>query len=49
VLQKGMTFAFEPNCVFARRTANLGGTVVVGDDAPIELNPFTARLLHAEP
>jgi Xaa-Pro aminopeptidase len=47
VLERGMTFAFEPNCVFGRRTANLGGTVIVGDDAPIELNPLTARLLHA--
>jgi Xaa-Pro aminopeptidase len=47
VLEKGMTFAFEPNCVFGRRTANLGGTVIVGDDAPVELNPRTARLLHA--
>jgi Xaa-Pro aminopeptidase len=47
VLEPGMTFAFEPNCVFGRRTANLGGTVVVGDTAPIELNPTTARLLHA--
>jgi hypothetical protein len=32
---------------FGRRTANLGGTVIVGEDAPIELNPFTARSLDA--
>jgi Xaa-Pro aminopeptidase len=46
-LAPGMTFAFEPNAVIGGRLANLGGTVVIGDDDPIELNPFTAQLLHA--
>lgn len=46
-LAPGMTFAFEPNCAFGRRAANLGGTVVVGHREPIELNPSTARLLRA--
>lgn len=46
-LAPGMTFAFEPNCVMNGRMVNLGGTVVVGEDDPIELNPRTARLLRA--
>ena len=46
-LQPGMTFAFEPSCVFGRRPVTVGGVVIVGDDGPIELNPFTARLLRA--
>lgn len=46
-LQPGMTFSFEPSCVINGRMVNLGGTVVVGDDDPIELNAFTAQLLRA--
>ena len=46
-LEPGMTFAVEPSCVFGRRPVTLGGTVVVGDDGPIELNPLTAQLLRA--
>lgn len=46
-LAPGMTFAFEPNAVVGGRLANLGGTVVVGADDPIELNPLTAQLLYA--
>ncbi|WP_034593846.1 M24 family metallopeptidase [Hamadaea tsunoensis] len=46
-LAPGMTFAFEPNAVVNGRLANLGGTVVIGDDAPVELNPLTAQLLYA--
>ncbi|GAA3864129.1 aminopeptidase P family protein [Streptomyces sedi] len=46
-LAPGMSFAFEPNYAFGRRLAHLGGTVVVGEDAPIELNAYSARLLHA--
>jgi Xaa-Pro aminopeptidase len=46
-LAPGMTFAFEPNAVVGGRLANLGGTVVIGDDDPIELNPLTATLLYA--
>ncbi len=38
VLRPGMGFAFEPNCVLGRCRVNIGGTVVVGDDGPIELN-----------
>jgi hypothetical protein len=42
-----MSFAFEPNYAFGRHLVHLGGTVVVGEDAPIELNPYTAQLLRA--
>lgn len=47
VLEPGMTFALEPNYVVGRQLAYLGGTVIVGDDEPIELNPYTAQLLRA--
>ncbi|MEV0649084.1 M24 family metallopeptidase [Phytomonospora sp. NPDC050363] len=46
-LAPGMTFAFEPNAVVGGRVVNLGGTVVIGEDDPVELNPYTARLLQA--
>jgi hypothetical protein len=45
-LAPGMTFAFEPSCVINGRMVNLGGTVVVGDDEPIELNTVTTELLR---
>jgi Xaa-Pro aminopeptidase len=47
VLRPGMVFAFEPNCAFGGHVVNLGGTVVVGDDGPIELNRVATRLMHA--
>ncbi|GAA3546263.1 M24 family metallopeptidase [Amycolatopsis ultiminotia] len=47
VLEPGMTFAFEPNCGFGRRVVTVGGTVIVGEAGPIELNPGTAQLLRA--
>ncbi|MFI5718067.1 M24 family metallopeptidase [Nocardia sp. NPDC051750] len=46
-LEPGMTFALEPNYVFGRHLAYLGGTVIVGADEPIELNPYTAQILRA--
>ncbi|GAA2785268.1 aminopeptidase P family protein [Crossiella cryophila] len=46
-LTPGMSFAFEPSCGFGRRLITLGGTVLVGADEAIELNPYTARLLRA--
>ncbi|GAA3361812.1 hypothetical protein [Saccharopolyspora gregorii] len=42
-----MSFAFEPNYAFGRHLAHLGGTVIVGEDKAIELNPYSAQLLHA--
>ncbi|MQY24426.1 M24 family metallopeptidase [Nocardia macrotermitis] len=45
-LVPGMSFAFEPNYAFGRHLVHLGGTVVVGQDSPIELNPYSAQLLH---
>lgn len=47
VLETGMSFAFEPNYAFGRRKATIGGTVVVGEDDPIELNSLTAQILRA--
>ncbi|OBG19005.1 aminopeptidase P family protein [Mycobacterium sp. 852002-51057_SCH5723018] len=46
-LQSGMTFALEPNYVFGRHLAYIGGTVIVDDEGPIELNPSTAQILRA--
>jgi Xaa-Pro aminopeptidase len=46
-LQPGMSFAFEPSCGFGRHIVTLGGTVIVGQAEPIELNPCTAQLLRA--
>lgn len=45
-LAPGMTFAFEPNCVVNGKVVNIGGTVIIGEDGAIELNPSTAKLLH---
>ncbi|MDL4817329.1 M24 family metallopeptidase [Actinomadura opuntiae] len=45
-LTPGMSFSFEPNAVVGGKAVNLGGTVVIGEDDPIELNPLTAHLLH---
>lgn len=46
VLEPGMTFAFEPSCGFGSHVVTLGGTVIVGEDEAIELNAYTAQLLH---
>jgi hypothetical protein len=32
--------------MFGKRFVNLGGTVVVGKDKPIELNEIATRLMH---
>ena len=47
-LRPGMSFALEPNYVFGRHLAYIGGTVIVGEGAPIELNPYTAQILPAQ-
>jgi Xaa-Pro dipeptidase len=46
-LRPGMTFSFEPSCLFGRRFVNLGGTVIVGDEKPIALNELTTDLMRA--
>ncbi|APX33955.1 hypothetical protein BH708_15970 [Brachybacterium sp. P6-10-X1] len=47
VLEPGMTFALEPNYAYGRHLAYIGGTVVITDDEPLALNPYTARILRA--
>lgn len=47
-LKETMSFAFEPNCGFGRRLANLGGTVLVGAEGGVELNSNSTRLMHAD-
>jgi hypothetical protein len=42
-----MSWAFGPSAVVVGRAVSLGGTVLIGEDGPIELNPFTARMLRA--
>jgi Xaa-Pro aminopeptidase len=45
-LAPGMCCAFGPSAVIAGRAVSLGGTVLIGEDNPIELSPFTARMLR---
>lgn len=47
VLEPGMSFAFEPSCGLGRHLVTVGGTVIVGEDGPIELNAYSSRLLRA--
>jgi hypothetical protein len=44
-LAPGMCCALGPSAVVAGRAVSLGGTVVIGEDDPIEPSPFTARML----
>ncbi|WP_188305015.1 M24 family metallopeptidase [Streptomyces sp. CBMA123] len=46
-LEPGMSFAFEPSCGIGDHMVTIGGTVLVGEDGPVELSPLTARLLRA--
>ncbi|MFC2967089.1 M24 family metallopeptidase [Acidimangrovimonas pyrenivorans] len=46
-IRAGMTFAFEPSCLFGRRFVNLGGTVIAGEDGAIELNSVTTQMMRA--
>jgi Xaa-Pro aminopeptidase len=46
-LAPGMSWAFGPSAVIGGRSVSLGGTVVIGEDDPIELGPFTTWLLRA--
>jgi Xaa-Pro aminopeptidase len=45
-LAPGMSWSFEPSAVVGGRAVNLGGTVIIGEDDPIELSPLTAQLLR---
>ncbi|MFC0111408.1 M24 family metallopeptidase [Kibdelosporangium aridum] len=47
VLQPGMSLILEPQYAFGRHLVHVGGTVIVGEDEPIELNPYTAQILRA--
>ena len=44
-LKPGMAFAFEPNACTCRHRVNIGGTVVVGEPEPVELNTIP-RAMH---
>ncbi|WP_345576162.1 M24 family metallopeptidase [Nonomuraea rosea] len=46
-LSPGMTFALTPSCAYGRRLAGIGGTVVVGQNVPIELNTITTHLMRS--
>lgn len=46
-IRPGMAFSLEPNCVVGRHTVSIGGTVIMSETGPTELNPFTAQLLRA--
>jgi hypothetical protein len=35
--------------VFDGKLALIGGTVIIGEDGPVELNPLTVRLPRASP
>ena len=44
VLQPGMSFALEPCCLFGSYGICIGGTVIVGENGPIELHPESAQV-----
>jgi Xaa-Pro aminopeptidase len=46
-LAPGMCCVLGPSAVVAGHAVSLGGPVVIGEDDPIELSPFTARMLRA--
>ena len=46
-IKPGMYFSFEPNYGFGRHVVHLGGTVIVGEEDAIELNPYSAKILRA--
>jgi Xaa-Pro aminopeptidase len=47
VLQRGMCFVLEPQYAFGGRLVHPRGTVIVGDDDPLELSPYSAQILRA--
>jgi Xaa-Pro aminopeptidase len=46
-LAPGMSWVLQPSAVVGGRSVSLGGTVLIGEDDPSELSPFTAQLLRA--
>jgi Xaa-Pro aminopeptidase len=46
VIQAGMVFAFEPNACLGDHRVNIGGTVILTEDGPEELNTIPTRLNH---
>jgi Xaa-Pro aminopeptidase len=47
VLEPGMCFVLEPQYAFGGHLTHVGGTVIVGEDEPIELSPLTRGMLRA--
>jgi Xaa-Pro aminopeptidase len=47
ILEPGMSFAMEPTCAIGPYAVTIGGTVVVTEGEPMELNTYTTRLLRA--
>lgn len=47
-LAAGMTVILEPQYAFGGHLAHLGGTVIVTENEPLELNPYTAQILQAQ-
>lgn len=45
-LAPGMTWALGPSAVIGEKAVSLGGTIIIGEDDPVELGAFTARLLR---
>ncbi len=45
-LAPGMSWAFGPSAVIGGRAVSLGGTVLIGEDDPIELSALTTQLLR---
>jgi hypothetical protein len=45
-LAPGMCCVLGPSAVVAGRVVSLGGTILSGEDDPIELSPFSARMLR---
>jgi Xaa-Pro aminopeptidase len=45
-LQAGMVLAFEPNACLGDHRVNIGGTVILTDNGPEELNTIPTRLTH---
>ena len=46
VLQAGMTFAMEPNCHFGDRRINIGGTVLLTQSGPVEMNTIANHVVE---